>query len=59
VNSGGGTQPTYADYLSLSTFTNAGGFIRAATGGTGLTATAPDPTGGTSNIGQRLYAYVS
>jgi hypothetical protein len=59
VNSGGGTQPTYSDYLSLAIFTNAGGFIRAATGGTGLTGTAPNPTGATSNIGQRAYMYVS
>jgi hypothetical protein len=59
VNSGGGTQPTYSYMATLSAITNAGSFVRCATGDTSLVGTAPNPSGATSNIGQRLYAYVS
>jgi hypothetical protein len=58
VNSGGGTQPTYSNFTSLSAITNAG-LVRCATADTSLVGTAPNPSGATSNIGPRLYAYVA
>lgn len=58
VNSGGGTQPTFANFAGLSAYQGTG-VVRSATADTSLVGTAPNPAGATSNIGQMIYAYVS
>lgn len=58
VNSGGGTQPTFANQASLSALVNWSD-VRHATADTGLAGTPPNPAGSTSNIGNQLYAYVA